>query len=113
MNKNKINLHDLYEIKKKKELRGLNVYNHILNIINIKIREIAEHGGMCFYYKVPPVIIGYPLFNYDNCISHIIQQLKMSGLYSIRLPPPNHTHIYISWKLEDLSSKAKSRLLLE
>ena len=35
MNKNKINLHDLYEIKKKKELRGLNAYNHILNIINI------------------------------------------------------------------------------
>lgn len=113
MNKNKINLHDLYEIKKKKELIGLNVYNHILNIINIKIRKIAEHGGMCFYYKVPPVIIGYPLFNYDNCINHLIQQLKMSGLYSNRLPPPNNNLLYISWKLEDLSSKAKSRLLLE
>lgn len=113
MNNNKINLHDLYEIKKKKELRGLNVYNHILNIINIKIREIAEHGGMSFYYKVPPIIIGYPLYNYDNCITHLIQQLKMSGLYSNRLPSPNHNLLYISWKLEDLSSKAKSRLLLE
>jgi hypothetical protein len=113
MNKNKINLHDLYEIKKKKELRGLNVYNHILNIINIKIKEIAEHGGMSFYYKVPPVIIGYPLYNYDNCFIHLIQQLKMSGLYSNRLPRPNDNLLYISWKLEDLSSKAKSRLLLE
>ena len=112
-NNNKINLHDLYEIKKKKELRGLNVYNHILNIINIKIKEIAEPGGMSFYYKVPPIIIGYPLYNYDNCIAHLIQQLKMSGLYSNRLPLPNDNLLYISWKLEDLSSKAKSRLLLE
>ena len=112
-NNNKINLHDLYEIKKKKELRGLNVYNHILNIINIKIKEIAEHGGMSFYYKVPPIIIGYPLYNYDNCIAHLIQQLKISGLYSNRLPQPNDNLLYISWKLEDLSSKAKSRLLLE
>ena len=113
MNKNKINLHDLYEIKKKKELISLNVYNHILNIINIKIREIAEHGGMSFYYKVPPVIIGYPLYNYDNCMEHLIQQLKIAGLYSIRLPSPNHNFLYISWKLEDISSKAKSRLLLK
>jgi hypothetical protein len=113
MNKNKINLHDLYEIKKKRELRSLNVYNHILNIINVKIKEIAEHGGMSFFYNVPPIIIGYPLYNYDNCINHLIQQLKMSGLYSNRLEPPNHNILYISWKLEDLSSKAKSRLLLE
>jgi hypothetical protein len=113
MDKNKINLHDLYEIKKKKEMKSLNVYNHILNIINIKIREIAEHGGMSFYYKVPPIIIGFPLYNYDSCIEHLIQQLKIAGLYSMRLPHPNSNYIYISWKLDDLSSKAKSRLLLK
>lgn len=113
MNKNKINLHDLYEIKKRKELRNMNVYNHIHNIINIKIKEIAEHGGMSFYYKVPPIIIGYPLYNYDNCMNHLIQQLKLSGLYSVRLEPPNSNILYISWKLDEISSKAKSRLLLE
>jgi len=113
MNKNKINLHDLYEIKKKKELRGLNVFNHILNLINIKIKDIAEHGGMSFYYKVPPIIIGFPLYDYDNCMNYLIKQLKLSGLYSSRLPSPNHNLLYISWKLEDLSSTAKSKLLLE
>jgi hypothetical protein len=109
---NKINLHDLYEIKRKKELTSLNVYNHILNIINIKIKEIAEHGGMSFYYKVPPIIIGYPLYNYDKCMTHLINQLKIAGLFSSRLPSPNNNLLYISWKLDDLSSKAKSRLLL-
>lgn len=110
---NKINLHDLYEIKKKKELRSLNVFNHILNMINKKIKEIAEHGGMSFYYKVPPVIIGYPLYDYDNCMEYLIKQLKINGLYSAKLPKPNENLIYISWKLEDLTSKAKSKLLLE
>jgi hypothetical protein len=110
---NKINLHDLYEIKKKKEIRGLNVFNHILNLINIKIKEIAEHGGMSLYYKVPPVVIGFPLYDYNNCMEYLISQLKLAGLYASRLPQPQQNLLYISWKLQDLSSTAKSRLLLE
>lgn len=108
-----VNLHDLYEIKRKRELRGINVFIHILNLINVKIKEIAEHGGMSFYYKVPPIIIGLPLYDYDSCMEYIIEQLKLNGLYSTRLPAPNQNLLYISWKLEDLSSKAKSRLLLK
>jgi len=108
-----INIHELYEIKKKKELRHLNAFKHILNICNRKIKEVAEHGGMSLYYNIPPVIIGYPLYEHKTCIEYIMKELKKTGLYIALLPPPNSSYIYISWKLQDISSKAKSRLLLE
>jgi hypothetical protein len=109
----KISLTELYDIKKKKENRNSIVFNHILEICNKKIKHIAEHGGMCMYYKIQPVIIGYPLYDYKNCVEYIMKQLRMSGLYVSQLPPPNNTYIYISWKLEDLSHKTKSTLLLQ
>ena len=108
-----INLHELYEIKRKKELKHLNTFKHILEICNKKIKHVAEHGGLCLYYKIPPVIIGYPLYDHNNCIEYIIKQLKKTGLYISILPPPNNSYIYISWKIQDISPKAKSTLLLE
>ncbi len=110
---NKITIFELYEIKKKKENKISIVFNHILEICNKKIKLIAEQGGMCLYYKIPRVIIGYPLYDYNNCVEYIIKQLKNSGLYVFQLPNPNNEYIYISWKVDDLSHKVKSRLLLE
>lgn len=113
MNTRKVNLHDLYEIKRKKEVKHTGAYNHILDICYNKIKKVAEHGGMCLYHKVPPVVIGYPLYDYHACMTYIMKELKKSGLYITILPEPNHNYIYISWKLQDISPKAKSMLLIE
>ena len=110
---NKISIIELYEIKKKKEIKSSKVFNHILEICNKKIKLITEQGGMCIYYKIPKIILGFPLYDYNNCVEYIIKQLKLSGLFVIQLPNPNNEYIYISWKVEDLSHKVKSRLLLE
>jgi len=109
---NKIDLHELYSIKEKRDIKNIAVFNHILDICYKKIRQIAEHGGMSLYYKVPNIIIGYPLYNYDNCIEYISKQLRQSGLYVGNLPAPNNNYIYISWKIEDISLKTKNKLLL-
>lgn len=109
---NKISLHDLYEIKKKKELNNANVFKYILDKCYKKIKEIAEHNGMCLYHKIPKIVIGFPLYDYNKCMEYIIKQLQSSGLYVTRLAHPNDEYLYISWKLEDISPKVKSRLLL-
>lgn len=113
MKANKVSLHELYEIKRKKETKINDAYNVILDSCYKKIKNIAEHGGMTLYYKIPPIVIGYPLYNLNNCIEYIDRALKKSGLYVSILPPPNNSYIYISWKIEDISYKAKSNLLLE
>jgi|694.fasta_scaffold65082_2 hypothetical protein len=112
-NINKVSIFELYEIKKRKELKISKVFNYILDIINKKIKLIAEQGGMCLYYKIPRMIIGYPLYDYNSCFEYIMKQLKQSGLFVIKMPNPNNEYIYVSWKSEDLSDKVKSRLLLE
>lgn len=114
MNKsNKISLHDLYEIKKKKEIKNTNVFNYILEICYKKIKHVAEHNGMCVYYKVPHIVIGFPIYDYNNCMEYLIRQLQTSGLYANQLASPNNEYLYISWKITDISPKAKSRLLLD
>jgi hypothetical protein len=111
-NGNKITLHDLYEIKKKKEINNTNVFRYILDNCYKKIKHVAEHGGMCVYHKVPKIVIGFPLYNFDSCMLFLIKQLQVSGLYVSRLPSTNDEYLYISWKLDDISTNAKSRLLL-
>ena len=105
----KIDLHELMRIKEQRDLRNLKVFNHILDLCYKKIRQIAEHGGMSLYYNIPPIIIGFPLYNHNNCIEHISKQLRRSGLYIGNLAPPNQAYIYISWKLEDISQISNSK----
>ena len=110
----KLSLYDLYEIKKKKDAKLNDAFNIILNSCHKKIKTIAEIGGQSLYYTIPPIIIGYPLYNYSTCMNYIISELKKSGLYVAILPEPNNNNIYISWKIEDVSNQnIKKRLLLQ
>ena len=109
----KLSLYDLYEIKKKKDAKLNDAFNIILNSCHKKIKTISEKGGQSLYYTIPPIIIGYPLYNYSTCMNYIISELKKSGLYVAILPEPNNNNIYISWKLEDVSEQSfKKKLLL-
>lgn len=111
---NKISLYDLYEIKKKKETKIHIAFNIILNACYKKIKSIAVMGSQTLYYTIPPIQIGYPLYNYNECMNYIITTLRKDGLYISILPYPNHNIIYISWKLEDVSpnNNDRKRLLI-
>ena len=112
MKTNKVSLFDLYEIKRTREIKNINVFNHILELCYKKIKQTAEYGKMSMYYTIPPIIIGYPLYKLTDCIEYIIDNLKKSGLCVIAAPPPNNSCIYISWKIDEISQKAKHKLLL-
>ena len=107
----KLSLHDLYEIKKKKDEKVNQAFIIILETCHKKIKSVAEIGGQSLYYTIPPIVIGYPLYKYDTCMNYIISSLKKGGLYISNLPAPNNNMIYISWKLEDVSMP-KSKFLL-
>lgn len=109
----KLSLFDLYEIKKKKDNKINEAFIIIVNNCHKKIKSIAEIGKQSLYYTVPPIIIGYPLYDYTTCMNYIIASLQRSGLYTAILPAPNNNMLYISWKIEDVSNQTfKKRLLL-
>lgn len=110
---NKLSLSDLYDIKKKKDAKLNDAFNVILNACYKKIKTIAHIGGQTLYYNIPPIILGYPLYDYTTCMNYIMSSLQKNGLYVALLPYPNNNIIYISWKIEDISEQTlKKRLLL-
>ena len=95
-NVRKINLDELYDTKKEKDLQKLQVFNRILNRIHTKIKMTSRqkiNSNFCWYI-VPEVMLG--IVNYDRvmCISYIIAKLEEND-FQIRYTHPNL--IFISW----------------
>jgi hypothetical protein len=95
-NVRKINLDELYDTKKEKDLQKLQVFNRILNRIHTKIKMTSRqkiNSNFC-WYVVPEVMLG--IVNYDRvmCISYIIAKLEEND-FQVRYTHPNL--IFISW----------------
>ena len=93
----KINLDDLYEKKKQKDLQTVQTYNRILSRIHNKIKLLAKQNianQHCFYI-VPEIIIGVPKYNTEECTAYIIHKLRENG-FVVRYTHPNL--LFISWK---------------
>jgi hypothetical protein len=92
----KINLDELYDTKKEKDLQKLQVFNRILNRIHTKIKMTSRqkiNSNFC-WYVVPEVMLG--VVNYDRvmCISYIVAKLEEND-FQVRYTHPNL--IFISW----------------
>lgn len=102
-----ITIHELYKIHKEKDKKQIEVFRNITSLINKKIKRIAEAGGFNIFYDIPPMIVGLPLYNIEECISYIATIYRKAGFLVQRLPQPNNTVLYISWKVDDVSTKYK------
>jgi len=100
-----ISLSELYQLKNKKDKIKTNTYNVILEKCHSKIKRIAEHGGMNIFFQVPFVMIGYPLYDINDCIDYIVKALRKNGLLVQIMSKPNNNTIYISWKPTDVNTK--------
>ena len=95
-NVRKINLDELYDTKKEKDLQKMQVFNRILNRIHTKIKMTSRqkiNSNFC-WYVVPEVMLG--IVNYDRvmCISYIVAKLEEND-FQVRYTHPNL--IFISW----------------
>lgn len=77
----KINMNDLYEKKREKEMNELNLYKKILNKIHIKIREISRRytDQQFCWYPIPETILGYTTYDSGNCIAYVMNELINNG----------------------------------
>ena len=95
-NVRKINLDELYDKKKEKDLQKLQIFNRILNRVHEKIKMTSRqklNSSFC-WYVVPEVMLGY--VNYDRvaCISYILAKLEEND-FQVRYTHPNL--VFISW----------------
>jgi len=91
----KINIDELYEKKRTKDLQKLELFKKILNRIHtkIKITSKTSNDKFCWFF-IPETIIGVPRYDQAACIAYVMNQLQQNG-FQVRYFHPNT--ILISW----------------
>jgi hypothetical protein len=92
----KISIDELYEKKRKQDLKKLELFNKILNRIHVKIKTISRQkvSEQFCWYLVPEIMIGVPKYDQAACIAYLIDKLKING-FNVRYIHPNT--LFISW----------------
>lgn len=91
-----LDIDDLYESKQKIDINRVNLYNKLITKIHSKIRTASrQRNSKAFcHYVMPEVLIGYPNYNFEECLFYVIHVLKEDG-FLVRYIHPNL--ILISW----------------
>lgn len=93
----KINMDELFEKKKQKDLEQLNLYNKVLNRVHVKIKTTSRQkkDEQHCWFVVPEVIMGVPKYDQGACIAYLVDKLETNG-FSVKYIHPNV--IFICWK---------------
>lgn len=92
----KINIDDLYENKKNRDLNTLHLYQKVLNRIHVRIKTTSKQQKNTNYcwYVVPEVMIGVPKFDQAGCIAYVISKLQENN-FQVQYYHPNT--LLINW----------------
>lgn len=100
-----ISIADLYTIKNGKNSTKKKTFDKIIEKCHLKIKNTALQGGMNVFFEIPYILLGYPLYNFNECLDYIVKALRANGLLVQILPYPNNNTLYISWKPTDVKIK--------
>ena len=92
----KINIDELYEKKKIRDLKQLSIFNKILNRIHKRITQISRIKPLekFVWFTVPEYIFGEPVYDKSECIAYIVTKLEDNGFH-VRYMHPNT--LFVSW----------------
>jgi hypothetical protein len=86
----RINIDELYDGKKAKDLNKLALFQKILNRVHVRIKTTSKqktNETFCWFI-VPEVIIGVPKYDQAECIAYILDKLQENG-FKVQYFHPN------------------------
>lgn len=95
----RLNILDLHRTINEKKEKHTVCFEKVLDMIHNKIKKSAHNKHVSCFYQVPTFVFGYPLFNINECIEYVSQQLKANGFF-VQYYFPNK--LYISWDFEEI-----------
>ena len=99
------NIDDIRRVRKNREDTRVDIYNEIITQCLKKIKFINKNSNeVSFCYKIPYMIPGKPIFNYETCVVYIKTKLKDLGFLVKRIDTET---LYISWEKIHLSGENK------
>ena len=92
----KINLDELYDKKKRRDLRQVSIFNKILNRIHKRIKVTGRNKStdQHIWFTIPEYIFGEPVYDKADCIAYVVAKLE-SNKFHIRYIHPNT--LFVSW----------------
>ena len=99
-----LNANELFEKNKKKNERIFNTFKKILMNCNTLIKFANQKKQYEIIFDVPKFILGYPSFNYDECLCYLIMKLRDNNFFVKYIYP---TQLYISWHDKEVLEKIK------
>jgi len=100
----KLNILDLHRTIHEKNERSSLCFEKVLEMSHNKIKKTTESKQLKCIFDVPSFIFGYPLFNINDCIAYVTNELKNNGFIVYYLFP---NKLYISWDLEEIENGKK------
>lgn len=99
-----LNLEELYDVHKKKDVNKIEVYRRIYQRCQDKIRKTNDQlGKMDCLFEVPTFLWGTPIYDYDDLKSYIIYRLSENGITHCYFVDQNN--LYISWRPQHIDKK--------
>ena len=102
-----LNIHELYESARKKELNKFEIFDKILQRCHNKIKLYAQNKKTECIYEIPSFILGVPLYDIKELKEYILSSLNKNGFILKQFPP---NWIFISW---DIKNKSKIKTIKE
>lgn len=99
---------DIQEMNKKKVDIKKETFKVLLNKFSHKIKSTYLSGGHDTILKIPPMLIGYPMYNMSQATWYLKRQLDLLGYQTI---VPFDGAIYVSWASATTTEKPKRKLL--
>jgi hypothetical protein len=92
----KVNIDDLYEKQKARDLKQIGTFHKILNRIHTRIKTVSrtKRNDRHIWYAVPEFLFGEPVYDKNECIAYVVAKLEENG-FSIKYVHPNT--LFISW----------------
>lgn len=78
-----------YQRKKVKK----ETYKHILEMFDRKIRKSVELGASQVFLTVPPVVVGFPMYDVEHACKYLKRQLVLLGYNVVDHGP----EFYVTW----------------
>lgn len=103
-----LNVNDVIRCMSKKKERQRQCFDGILEKCYRKIERSATLNQSNCYYEVPEFVLGYPLYNINECIVHLLHSLKNNGFLVQYFFP---RVIHVSWKTPDSEDTFSKNLL--
>jgi len=93
----KINIDDLYDKRKRRDLKQLSIFNKILKRIHTRINHTAKSKKIqedYIWFSVPEYLVGEPIYDKGDCIGYVVSHLEKNGFF-VKYVHPNA--LFISW----------------